>query len=73
MKKIQLTISGMSCQNCVKSVTNGLYKVPGVQDVIVKLDTGIATVKGDDSVSEEALREAIADRGFEVTGVQPVE
>jgi copper chaperone len=65
MKK--LTISGMSCQHCVKAVTQALEGL-GLKDVEVDLNTGSAAFAEAD-VDINALREAIDDSGFEVESV----
>ena len=59
-------IEGMMCQNCVKHATNALNALPGVT-ATVDLDTKSATVTGD--VTDEAIRKAIADAGYEVTSI----
>lgn len=62
----KLTIEGMMCQNCVKHVSNALNNLPGVT-AQVDLDTKTATVAGD--VTDEALKAAVADAGYEVTAI----
>ena len=61
-----VTIEGMMCQNCVKHATNALNALPGVT-ATVDLESKSATVTGD--VSDEAIRKAIADAGYEVTSI----
>lgn len=64
-----LRIEGMSCQHCQKAVTDALKQVAGVESVDVNLDSGTATVRFDPSrASEEAMREAVAEAGYEVVG-----
>ena len=63
----KVIIEGMMCQNCVKHVTNALNALPGVT-ATVDLDTKTALVTGD--VTDEAIRKAIADAGYEVTSIQ---
>lgn len=58
-----LTVTGMTCQNCVKHVTQALTQVPGVTGVAVDLATGTARVEGDASV--DALVEAVREEGYE--------
>jgi copper chaperone len=60
-----LKIGGMSCQGCVKSVTNILVGVPGVSKAEVSLERGEATVDIDSAtVTREVLIKAIDDGGF---------
>ena len=63
MKK-SISISGMKCNHCVMHVTEALRKVPGVSDVVVNLAAGTATVNAEASVTDEALKAAIADVGY---------
>ncbi len=61
-----VTIEGMMCQNCVKHVTNALNGLPGVT-AQVDLDTKTATVTGE--VTDEAIKAAVTEAGYEVTGI----
>ena len=64
---ITLNIEGMTCGGCVKSVTNSLNQVAGVQSVDVSLDHNSATISFDDSQAQQnTLKEAIEDAGFDV-------
>ena len=68
MKK-ELKIKGMSCQHCVKHVTNALQEVAGVTAVKVDLNQANATVETDGSVGEQVLKDAVAEAGYEVTAI----
>lgn len=68
MKK-ELMIEGMMCQNCVKHVTHALEGIPGVTDVQVSLENKKATVNVPESVTDEALKAAVTEAGYEVTGI----
>ena len=59
------TVAGMTCSHCVLSVREEVSEVAGVQDVDVDLASGRVTVTGE-GVSEEAVRAAVADAGYEV-------
>jgi copper chaperone len=62
---IKLKIEGMTCNHCVKSVTEALAKVPGVEKVVeVSLAQKEAVVSGHAQVA--ALVNAVADLGYEV-------
>lgn len=69
MKK-QLSVEGMMCPNCVKHVTKALESVEGATDVTVSLENKTATVCVPDSVSDEILKSAVTEEGYEVTGIQ---
>lgn len=58
MTKI-ITIEGMSCQNCVKHVTNALNDIKGVTNVKVNLENKQAFVDVTDEVTDDILIEAI--------------
>jgi len=60
---IELKVEGMTCQHCVRAVTNALAGVPGVTRVVqVSLDPGRALVEGEASV--EDLVAAVKSEGY---------
>ena len=66
MQKTKLKIGGMSCQHCVKTVTDALTALEGVQRAKVNLRKGEAVVRFDElSVTPVNLRDAITQAGFE--------
>ena len=69
MKKV-LTVEGMMCQNCVKHVTRALQGIPGATDVSVSLEEKKAEVTVPDTVTDEDLKAAVVDAGYEVTGIE---
>ena len=60
---ITLTLSGLHCGNCVKSVEKALNEVPGVEKVTVTLSPHQAIVEGE--VEAQTLIDAIDEIGFE--------
>jgi copper chaperone CopZ len=46
---LELTVEGMTCDGCVRSVERKLLKVAGAESARVNLGTGRATVEYDDS------------------------
>ena len=68
MKK-ELSIEDMMCQNCVKHVTHALESIPGAADIQVSLGDKKATVNVPETVSDDILKSAIAEAGYEVTGI----
>ena len=72
MKK-ELMIEGMMCQNCVKHVAHALDGIPGAADVQVSLEDKKATVNVPESVTDEALKTAVTEAGYEVTGITTYE
>lgn len=68
MATTTLTIKGMTCGGCVKSVTTALQRENGVAKVEVVLESGIARVDYDPAmVTPEALVAAVDDVGFEAS------
>lgn len=68
MKK-ELSIEGMMCQNCVKHVTHALESIPGAAGIQVSLEDKKATVNVPESISDDTLKSAISEAGYEVTGI----
>lgn len=69
MKK-HLAVEGMNCGHCTSAVEKALRAVPGVRDVSVELASKTATVEIDASVSDEALRKAVTEAGYQVSAVR---
>ena len=69
MKK-NLSINGMTCQHCVKHTKEALESVQGVTSVVVSLEGKSAIIECSDSVSDNDLKEAVAEAGYEVTGIE---
>ena len=67
MTKTLLKIEGMMCMHCVGRVEKALKAVEGVESVDVSLEEKSAVVTGG---REEALKAAVAEAGYEVTGVE---
>ena len=68
MKKT-ISIEGMMCEHCVKHVTDALNKLDGVA-AEVSLSDKNAVVNLEKEVSEEVLKQAVEDAGYQVTGIQ---
>ena len=60
-------VAGMSCRHCVDAVPEEVSAVAGVAAVDVDLAAGRVTVTGD-GVDDGAVRAAVAEAGYEVTG-----
>lgn len=72
MTTTTLKVTGMTCGHCVRSVTDALGALDGVQSTNVELREGRAIVVYDESkVSPRDLVGAVADEGYtaeEVSG-----
>ncbi|MDE0012764.1 MAG: copper ion binding protein [Candidatus Poribacteria bacterium] len=67
MQKTKLKIGGMSCQHCVKTVTDALTELEGVQRAKVNLRKGEAVVRFNElRITPTNLRDAITEAGFKV-------
>jgi len=60
---IQLKIEGMTCDHCVRSITNAVKDVPGVSEAKVSLATNSAVVEGDQFDISKII-EAIEEEGY---------
>jgi len=67
---ITLSISGMDCDGCVKSVTEAIKGVEGVAEVEVSLEAHTAVIKGS-SVDLMKLAAAIDEAGYGATPFDP--
>ena len=61
---LTLTVTGMSCEHCVKAVTRAVRGIPGAGAVAVDLDHGTVAVQGNPDPG--AVRAAIVEEGYEV-------
>ena len=59
------TVAGMTCTHCVASVSEEVAEVAGVDHVDIDLGAGRLVVTGQD-VSDDAVRAAVAEAGYEV-------
>lgn len=69
MKK-ELTIKGMTCGHCEATVKKALEALPGVDNAAVSHEKGEAVVELSKEVSDEALKQAVEEKDYEVTGVK---
>ena len=66
--KKTVKIEGMMCMHCVAHVKKALEALEGAAEVEVSLEDKQATLAG--GVSDEAIRAAVAEAGYEVTGIE---
>jgi copper chaperone len=60
----ELSVKGMSCQHCVKAVTQAIQAQDTQAEV--KIDLATCKVVANTSLSREATAKAIRDEGYEV-------
>ena len=65
-----LKIEGMVCGNCVRHVDKALREIQGVEQVEVSLEDKSAKVQMGCTVSDDVLKAAIEDAGYQVVGIQ---
>lgn len=68
-RKVIIGVEGMSCGHCSARVEKALNSLDGVT-ASVELDNKRAVVECDAGVGDEALRAAVEDAGYEVTGIK---
>ncbi|MBC6977693.1 MULTISPECIES: heavy-metal-associated domain-containing protein [Streptococcus] len=68
--KQTVQLENLSCQNCVKHVTQHFLSMEGVSDVTVDLDKQTAEVIADRSLSVEDYQVALSKTIYKVLGVQ---
>jgi len=68
MKK-KITIEGMSCQHCVNHVSEALKEI-GAKDVEVSLDENLATAQISEDITDEVIKEAIDEAGYDVVKIE---
>lgn len=64
MTQTQLTVTGMTCDHCVRHVTDAISKVAGVHSVNVKLSEGIAVIESDASLDLQVVKNAVVAAGY---------
>ena len=67
-RRHDITVRGMTCGHCVKTVERSLLAVPGVQKASVDLAAGKASVVADAGVSKATLAAAVEDAGYGAGG-----
>jgi P-type Cu+ transporter len=69
------TVKGMTCQNCVRHVTEAIQKVTGVSRVSVQLDQARAEVRWTTGAAPhpDAVIQAVSEAGFEASPLNATE
>ena len=66
MKETILIVNGMMCGGCENRVKNAIKNIEGVENVTADHNTGKVIVISNNEVSEEIIKEALEDIGYEV-------
>lgn len=67
MSETSYTVTSMTCEHCVASVTEEITKIDGVTAVAVDLPTGEVTVTTDRPVDDAQIRAAVEEAGYQLT------
>ncbi|MEU1968000.1 heavy metal-associated domain-containing protein [Micromonospora sediminicola] len=62
------TVTGMTCEHCVRAVTEELSALPGVEEVRIDLAGGTVTVTSASPLPVESVRAAVDEAGYEMVG-----
>ncbi|MFC6712346.1 heavy-metal-associated domain-containing protein [Branchiibius cervicis] len=65
----QVKVSGMTCEHCVRAVTEELTALDGVSDVHIELISGgdsPVTILSEDLVDPELIAAAVDEAGYQV-------
>ncbi len=70
MKTTKFNVPSMMCANCERHVKNALTALEGIKSVEIDLSTKDVVVTHEAQVSEEVMKKAIIDNGYEVASVE---
>ena len=65
----KLCIEGMMCMRCAARVQKALEELDGVTGAVVSHEAGTAVVTLARDLPDSALRQAVEDKGYTVTGI----
>ena len=61
-----IRVTGMTCQNCVRHVSQALSSLPGVRSAEVDLAAGSARLDTERELPAQELRAALDEAGYEL-------
>jgi len=64
---IRVSVEGMSCEHCVRSVQEALESLEGIASVSVSLEDGAALVEG--QVSDDTIRAVLEEEEYVVPAI----
>ena len=64
-----MKIDGMHCASCATNLTKSLTKL-GAKEINVNVIFGKASAEVEDSITEEQLKQAVADPGFKLKEIE---
>ena len=66
---LDIVVDGMTCDHCVRAVTDAVSPLPGVTGVAVDLGSGNVRIQGDPDVA--VVRAAIEEEGYTLRASPP--
>jgi copper ion binding protein len=60
------TVTGMSCEHCVRAVTEEVSAIAGVRDVEVDLASGRVSVTSERELTRSEVAEAVDEAGYQL-------
>jgi copper chaperone len=63
-----VVVSGMTCEHCVRAVSEEIGKIAGVRQVDVDLASGQVTIAAEPLPEHSAVSAAVAEAGYELAG-----
>jgi copper chaperone CopZ len=68
MTEVTYSVTGMTCDHCVRAVKSEVEKIAGVASVTVDLGAGRLILASEEPVDPASVRAAVEEAGYEVTG-----
>ena len=65
-----LKIEGMMCGHCEMHVKKAIEALDGVKKAEVSYKDGTAVVTSEKEISDDVLKKAVTDQGYQVTDIQ---
>lgn len=59
-------VPDVSCEHCVRAITDELSQIDGVEQVKVDIPTKIVTVRASDAVADARIVAGLSEAGYEV-------
>jgi copper ion binding protein len=66
MDRVTYAVDGMTCEHCVRAVTEEVARIDGVAAVAVDLASGAVTITSSRPVDPAAVRDAVTEAGYQL-------
>jgi len=60
------TVTGMTCEHCVASVSEEVQEISGVEEVQVVLETGSLTITSSECIADADVQTAVESAGYQL-------